>query len=32
MLIFDTLIENRLNADLPIPPSWIWDILDEFVY
>lgn len=31
-MIFETLIENGLNADLPIPPSWIWDILDEFVY
>lgn len=22
----------RSNIDLPLPPTWLWDIVDEFVY
>ncbi|CAD8122810.1 unnamed protein product [Paramecium sonneborni] len=25
-------LQQKQNIDLPLPPSWIWDILDEYVY
>ncbi|CAD8123886.1 unnamed protein product [Paramecium sonneborni] len=30
-LLFAAL-QQKQNIDLPLPPSWIWDILDEYVY